>query len=180
MSQHCCFLVSCHQDFLMSCCLCLILGRVPRLQLHGSWGLLTGSCPPPHNCCPSPPACCCWALCSRDEGSNQAVLADLSSLRWSMSCSAALENCEQSAKAWRRQWDAAEAWMGDRACLCMWLSTDGHQGPFCSESSHFHIPGYPCHFLNCMPPGRQAVTYSAVLWQILFVRTVKETDLSAR
>lgn len=30
-----------------------------------------------------------------------------------MSCPATLENCEQSAKAWRREWDAAEARMGD-------------------------------------------------------------------
>lgn len=38
---------------------------------------------------------------------------DISSSRWNTSSSAALENCEQSAEAWRRQWGAAEAGMGD-------------------------------------------------------------------
>lgn len=99
---------------------------------------------------------------------KQVVPVDLSSLRCCMTCSATLENCE----------------MAPGACPCVWLSMDGRQSPFCSESCHFHIPRHPYHFLSCvphpLPPARQAVMYLAVLWQILlFVRIVKKTHLSA-
>lgn len=160
MSYHCCFLISFHQNFLP------LLSRqwpaIPWLLGLAHWQASFPSHSPP-----TPPALCCWALCPKNKGCKQVVPVDISSLRCCMTCSATLENCE----------------MAPGACPCVWLSMDGCQSPFCSESCHFHIPRHPYHFLNCMPhplpPARQAVTYLAVLWQIfLLVRTVKETHLS--
>jgi len=42
MSDRCRFLVSCHQDVLLSCCLHLLLSGAAGLRLRGSCGWLTG------------------------------------------------------------------------------------------------------------------------------------------
>lgn len=120
----------------------------------------------------TPPARCCRALCLRDEGSKQAGPAGISSPGWSTSCSVTLENRKQPAKAWRRQWGAAEAGMGDGGMpVCAaeygWRPEPILLGQQLLLRSKVPLPFPPPHPL---PPARQAVTYLAVLRQILLVR----------
>lgn len=179
MSYHCCSLVSCHQDFLLCCCLSSV-----HFSGQGGWqGCNSMACCPPLTPLPTPPAHCCWALHLRDKGSKQAVQEGVSSSRWNMSCSATLDNGEQSAEAWRKQWEAVEARMSDwgmpvYAAEYGWLPEPILLGKQPFPHSELPLPFPPPY----APPLATSKTSSDIFGcsvQILLVRAVKETDLSA-